>query len=46
MKANINESIVLDFATKIRENGFSVSQVEIDDNWESCYGDATFNNVR
>lgn len=41
-KADINESTILDFARKIHENGFEVSQIEIDDNWEVCYGDADF----
>lgn len=41
-KANINESTVLEFARKINEYDFKVSQIEIDDNWESCYGDAVF----
>ena len=41
-KANINESTILNFAQTINDNGFAVSQIEIDDNWESCYGDAVF----
>ena len=41
-KANINESTILDFAQNIHDNGFAVSQIEIDDNWEVCYGDAVF----
>ncbi len=41
-KADINQSTILDFARQIRENGFEASQLEIDDNWEVCYGDAEF----
>ena len=40
---NINESVVRGFANEIRQNGFLDSQLEIDDEWESCYGEATFN---
>jgi hypothetical protein len=46
IQADINESVILDFARSIRGNGFSSSQIEIDDNWESCYGEATFNTVK
>ena len=41
-KANINESTILDFVQKIQDNDFPVAQIEIDDNWEVCYGDAKF----
>ena len=41
-KAEINESVVMQFAQDIVDNGFDNSQLEIDDNWETCYGDATF----
>ena len=41
-KTHINESVVLQFAQDIIDNGFDNSQLEIDDNWESCYGDAKF----
>ena len=40
---NINESVVRGFANEIRQYGFLDSQLEIDDEWESCYGEATFN---
>lgn len=42
-KVHINESVVLAFASDIRSHGFQDSQLEIDDEWESCYGEATFN---
>ena len=41
-KTEINESVILNFAQDIVDHGFDNSQLEIDDNWESCYGDATF----
>ena len=40
---NINESVVRGFANEIRQYGFLDSQLEIDDEWESCYGEAAFN---
>ena len=42
-KVNINESVVRGFAEEIRQNGFLDSQLEIDDEWENCYGEAQFN---
>ena len=43
-KEAVNQSIVLDFARRIQTEGFELSShIEIDDDWESCYGDATFN---
>ncbi len=45
-KADINESTVTAFASEIVDNNFGNSQLEIDDNWESCYGDAEFNTQR
>lgn len=41
-KRNINESIVETFGNEILSNGFNNSQLEIDDNWEKCYGSLTF----
>ena len=41
-KAEINESIVMEFANNIISYGFDNSQLEIDDKWEACYGDAKF----
>ncbi|XP_071552492.1 myogenesis-regulating glycosidase-like isoform X2 [Panulirus ornatus] len=43
---HVNDSRVLDFARAISQHNFSNSQVEIDDNWETCYGDAAFNPER
>ncbi len=34
------------FASQIEENGFNNSQLEIDDRWESCYGEQTFDNKK
>lgn len=39
----VNESKVFDFAMEVKGRGFNNSQIEIDDNWETCYGDAVFN---
>lgn len=41
-KVNVNQFNVLQFAQEIVENGFQNSQIEIDDNWETCYGSAAF----
>lgn len=41
-KAAIDETIVLEFADSINTNGFTNSQLEIDDLWETCYGSLTF----
>lgn len=41
-KANINETTVEEFAAEIEEHGFNNSQIEIDDDWEVCYGALTF----
>ncbi|KAK4303288.1 hypothetical protein Pmani_024673 [Petrolisthes manimaculis] len=40
---HVNDSRVLEFARTVTEKGFNNSQVEIDDDWETCYGDAIFN---
>ncbi len=46
-KENVNQSIVLDFARRIKSEGFELSShVEIDDDWESCYGEATFSTTK
>lgn len=41
-KADVNENVVDDFTDEIVDNEFPNSQVEIDDNWETCYGSAEF----
>lgn len=41
-KADINESIVEKFGDEILKHGFNHSQLEIDDDWEVCYGALTF----
>ncbi|XP_050686086.1 myogenesis-regulating glycosidase-like isoform X2 [Eriocheir sinensis] len=43
---DVNDSRVLDIARAVAEHGFNNSQVEIDDNWETCYGEAVFNPER
>jgi alpha-glucosidase len=41
-KRDINDSVVLSFAQEILDHGFNNSQLEIDDDWETCYGELTF----
>ncbi|XP_035718543.1 myogenesis-regulating glycosidase-like isoform X2 [Vespa mandarinia] len=41
-KVNVSESVIENFAIDIIEHGFNNSQLEIDDNWETCYGSAEF----
>ena len=41
-KEDITQSKVMEFAEAIVGNGFSNSQLEIDDRWESDYGDLDF----
>lgn len=43
-KRFINTFLVNDFANQILYYGFNNSQLEIDDNWEFCYGSAEFFN--
>lgn len=45
-KVNVSDEVVKKFANKILEHGFNHSQIEIDDNWEDCYGSAKFNPVK
>lgn len=45
-KDNINEEIVNKFAQEILDNSFTNSQLEIDDNWETCYGSAIFDSTK
>jgi len=42
-KADINETTVRSFAADIKKHGFQNSQLEIDDDWEECYGSITWN---
>lgn len=45
-KVNVDEAVVLKFAQDIKKNGFNNSQIEIDDNWETCYGSAEFDPLK
>ncbi|KAA0203921.1 hypothetical protein HAZT_HAZT003490 [Hyalella azteca] len=45
-KTEINDSRVLALAYNVIEKGYPYSQIEIDDNWETCYGNAEFNTDR
>ncbi|CAG7837491.1 unnamed protein product [Allacma fusca] len=41
---DVDEKIVLDYSQKIKDEGFLAnSHIEIDDNWETCYGEQEFN---
>lgn len=42
-KRKINEEIVETFAKEIQDYNFKSSQLEIDDDWEECYGSLTIN---
>lgn len=42
-KSAINQTIITDFANSIKKNNFSISQLEIDDEWTPHYGDFIFN---
>lgn len=41
-KSAITQDTVLAFAQEIYDNGFPASQIEIDDKWETCYGNEVF----
>ncbi|CRL02784.1 CLUMA_CG015748, isoform A [Clunio marinus] len=41
-KRDVNEGVVMEFAQEIINNGFT-GQLELDDDWEICYGSLTFN---
>lgn len=45
-KANVTEARVESYADEIIANNFNNSQIEIDDNWETCYGSAKFDPVK
>ncbi|CAI6367645.1 unnamed protein product [Macrosiphum euphorbiae] len=45
-KVDIDTSIVRKFAQEIIDQGFPIGTLEIDDNWETCYGSAEFNTTR
>lgn len=45
-KENVNETAVLQLANEIETHGFQHSQIEIDDNWEQCYGTLNFDETK
>ncbi|KYQ57031.1 hypothetical protein ALC60_04019 [Trachymyrmex zeteki] len=45
-KTNITAKVVETYADEIVAHGFKNSQIEIDDNWETCYGSAEFDPVK
>ncbi len=45
-KDKIDQELVLDFARKIKDSGFPYQVLEIDDRWQSAYGDLVFDPER
>ncbi len=45
-KSVISQSIVMDFAREIIKHQFPYNVMEIDDRWQTSYGDITFDNSR
>lgn len=45
-KVNIDQTIVRDYLDEIIQNDFPISQLEIDDKWETCYGAWSFDEAR
>lgn len=45
-KANVSAEVVNTFADEILAHDFDNSQLEIDDNWETCYGSAVFDQTK
>lgn len=45
-KVFVTDAVVRTFADEILNHGFDNSQLEIDDNWETCYGSATFDTTK
>lgn len=45
-KVDVNTSVVERYAQEIMNYGFSRGTLEIDDNWETCYGSAEFNTLK
>ncbi|XP_066597048.1 myogenesis-regulating glycosidase [Prorops nasuta] len=45
-KANVSDTVVRKFADEILAHNFNNSQLEIDDNWETCYGSAEFDSKK
>jgi len=46
MKTNVSQEKVLNFAREIVDNGMSASVIEIDDKWQSGYGDLEFDSKK
>ncbi|XP_049766153.1 myogenesis-regulating glycosidase-like [Schistocerca cancellata] len=45
-KEDVDEMKVRQMAAEVLAYGFNNSQIEIDDNWETCYGSFTFNTTK
>ncbi|KAK4887086.1 hypothetical protein RN001_003357 [Aquatica leii] len=41
-KRDVNDSVVREFTKEIADHGYSDGQLEIDDDWEDCYGALSF----
>jgi alpha-glucosidase len=41
-KRDVNEAVVREYAKEILDNGYEDPQLEIDDDWETCYGSLEF----
>ena len=45
-KMEVTQEKVLQYAAKIKEMGYPYSVIEIDDRWQSAYGDAEFDSIK
>ncbi|GAB6024082.1 hypothetical protein CHUAL_008796 [Chamberlinius hualienensis] len=45
-KTDINQSLTISFANEIKNRGFPASQIGLDDKWEPCYGEETFDPLK
>ena len=45
-KTNISDQVVINFAANIKNFGFNVSQLELDDKYSSTYGDLDFSETK
>ncbi|XP_062540007.1 myogenesis-regulating glycosidase-like [Armigeres subalbatus] len=45
-KKDINDTVLYVYADEIYKNGWRNGQIEIDDNWEKCYGSLEFDNSK
>jgi alpha-glucosidase (family GH31 glycosyl hydrolase) len=43
---DVTQTKVLEFARQIHDNGYRISQIQIDDKWEVFYGDLEFDRIK